>query len=80
MQNRKIKSINRNSVKELDSISPALKKQNYNEASEIYQKYKLNLSDEIGMKYTSKLEHVIKDLKNCEKCKSLFEFINVIRK
>lgn len=32
---------------------------------------KLRLKDEVGMKYTSKLEHTIENLKNCEKCKSL---------
>lgn len=32
---------------------------------------KLKLKDEIGMKYTSKLEHTVENLKNCEKCKSL---------
>ena len=29
---------------------------------------KLRLKDEVGMKYTSKLEHTIDNLKNCEKC------------
>ena len=28
---------------------------------------KFKLKEEIGMKYTSKLEHVIDNLKNCEK-------------
>lgn len=32
---------------------------------------KLKLTDEVGMKYTSKLEHTVENLKNCEKCKSL---------
>lgn len=32
---------------------------------------KFKLTDEVGMKYTSKLEHVVENLKNCEKCKSL---------
>ena len=32
---------------------------------------KLKLKDEVGMKYTSKLEHTISNLKNCEKCKNL---------
>ena len=32
---------------------------------------KLKLTDEIGMKYTSKLEHTVENLRNCEKCKSL---------
>lgn len=32
---------------------------------------KFKLSDEVGMKYTSKLEHTINNLRNCEKCKSL---------
>ena len=32
---------------------------------------KLKLSDEVGMKYTSKLEHTIENLRNCEKCKNL---------
>ena len=40
LQSRKIKNINTNSVKELKSISLALKEQSYNEAGEIYQKYK----------------------------------------
>ena len=32
---------------------------------------KFKLSDEVGMKYTSKLEHVINNLNNCENCKGL---------
>lgn len=32
---------------------------------------KLKLSDEVGMKYTSKIEHTVSNLRNCEKCKSL---------
>ena len=41
-----------------------------NIATSLYAtKFKLN--DEIAMKYTSKLERVVKDLKNCEKCKNL---------
>ncbi len=39
---------------------------------------KLKLSDEIGMKYTSKLEHTIENLKNCENCKSLNECKNEV--
>ncbi len=36
------------------------------------------LSDEIGMKYTTKLEKTIEDLNNCEKCKSLLECKNKV--
>ncbi len=39
LQNRKIKSININSVKELESISLSLEKQSYNEATEKYKNY-----------------------------------------
>ncbi len=39
---------------------------------------KFKLSDEVGMKYTSKLERVVNDLKNCEKCKSLLECKNEV--
>lgn len=39
---------------------------------------KFKLSDEIGMKYTSKLETVVSNLKNCEKCKSLYECKNEV--
>lgn len=39
---------------------------------------KFKLSDEVGMKYTSKLERVVSDLKNCEKCKSLLECKNEV--
>ena len=39
---------------------------------------KLKLSDEVGMKYTSKLEHTINDLKNCENCKCLNECKNEV--
>ena len=37
---------------------------------------KFKLDDETGMKYTSKLEHVVDNLKNCEKCKGLVECKN----
>ena len=37
---------------------------------------KFKLSEEVGMKYTSKLEHVVNNLKNCEKCKGLIECKN----
>lgn len=37
---------------------------------------RLKLTDEIGMKYTSKLEHTINDLHNCENCKGLVECKN----
>lgn len=39
---------------------------------------KFKLTDEVGMKYTSKLERVINNLKNCEKCKNLFECKNEV--
>ncbi len=39
---------------------------------------KLKISDEIGMKYTSKLEHTLSNLKNCENCKNLFECTNEV--
>jgi len=39
---------------------------------------KFKLSDEVGMKYTSKLERVVKELKNCENCSSLLECRNEV--
>lgn len=42
----------------------------------LVNKFKLN--EDIGMKYTSKLENVISNLKNCEKCKSLLECKNEV--
>lgn len=39
---------------------------------------KLKLTEEIGMKYTSKLEHTIENLKNCENCKCLNECKNEV--
>lgn len=39
LQNKKIKSINKNSVKELESISLSLEKQSYNEAKGKYEIY-----------------------------------------
>lgn len=42
LQTKKIKSINKNSVKELDSISLCLKTQSYNEANEKYKSYEEN--------------------------------------
>lgn len=39
---------------------------------------KLKLKDEIGMKYTSKLENTVNDLKNCSKCKNLIECKNKV--
>ena len=39
---------------------------------------KLKLTDEEGMKYTSKLEHTIENLKNCENCKCLNECKNEV--
>ena len=39
---------------------------------------KFKLKEEVGMKYTSKLEHVISNLKNCEKCKNLLECKNEV--
>ena len=39
---------------------------------------KLKLTDEVGMKYTSKLEHNIENLKNCENCKCLNECKNEV--
>ena len=40
---------------------------------------KFKLKEEVGMKYTSKLEHVIDNLKNCENCKSLMECKNEVK-
>lgn len=39
---------------------------------------KFKLTDEVGMKYTSKLERVVSELKNCEKCSSLLECKNEV--
>lgn len=39
---------------------------------------KLKITDEVGMKYTSKLEHTIENLKNCENCKCLNECKNEV--
>lgn len=39
---------------------------------------KFELSDEIGMKYTSKLETVIENLKNCENCNGLNDCKNKV--
>ena len=39
---------------------------------------KFKLTDEVGMKYTSKLEHTIENLKNCENCKCLNECKNEV--
>ena len=39
---------------------------------------KFKLKEELGMKYTSKLEHVIDNLNNCEKCKGLVECKNEV--
>lgn len=39
---------------------------------------KLEITDEIGMKYTSKLEKCVECLKNCDKCKSLIECKNEV--
>ena len=39
---------------------------------------KLQITDEIGMKYTSKLEKCVECLKNCDKCKSLIECKNEV--
>ena len=39
---------------------------------------KFKLKEEVGMRYTSKLEHVIDNLNNCEKCKGLVECKNDI--
>ena len=39
---------------------------------------KFKLKEEVGMKYTSKLEHVVENLNNCEKCKSLLECKNEV--
>jgi len=40
---------------------------------------KFKLTEEVGMKYTSKLERVVNDLKNCEKCKGLIECKNEVK-
>ena len=40
---------------------------------------KFKLSEDVGMKYTSKLEHVVNDLKNCEKCKNLIDCKNEVK-
>lgn len=39
---------------------------------------KLKITEEVGMKYTSKLEHTICDFKNCEGCKGLVECKNEV--
>ena len=39
---------------------------------------KLEITDEVGMKYTSKLEKCVECLKNCDKCKSLIECKNEV--
>ncbi|MBQ3021641.1 MAG: primosomal protein DnaI [Bacilli bacterium] len=39
---------------------------------------KFKLTDEDGMKYTSKLEMVVSNLKNCERCKGLVECKNEV--
>ena len=43
----------------------------------LVNKFKLN--EEIGMKYTSKLEHVIENLNNCENCKGLVMCKNEVK-
>lgn len=40
---------------------------------------KFKIDEEVGMKYTSKLEHVVNDLKNCNNCKNLFECKNNVK-
>ena len=47
-----------------------------NKFKALVNKFKLN--EEVGMKYTSKLEKVISNLKNCEKCKNLLECKNEV--
>ena len=39
---------------------------------------KFKLDDEVGMKYTSKLERVVSELNNCENCSSLLECKNEV--
>ena len=39
---------------------------------------KLKIKDEIGMKYTSKLENTASELKNCSKCKNIIECKNKV--
>lgn len=39
---------------------------------------KFELSDEIGMRYTSKLEYVVENLRNCETCRGLNECKNEV--
>ena len=39
---------------------------------------KLKLKEEIGMKYTSKLENTVNELRNCMKCKNLIECKNKV--
>ena len=39
---------------------------------------RLKISDEVGMKYTSKLEKTVCSLKNCKNCKSLIECKNEV--
>ena len=39
---------------------------------------RLKIKEEIGMKYTSKLEHTVSELKNCEGCKGLIECKNSV--
>jgi len=39
---------------------------------------KFEIKEELGMKYTSKLEKCVECLKNCDKCKSLIECKNEV--
>ncbi len=39
---------------------------------------KLKIKEELAMKYTSKIEHTVSDLKNCKNCKNLMECKNEV--
>lgn len=39
---------------------------------------RLKIQEEVGIKYTSKLEHTVSELKNCEGCKGLIECKNSV--
>ena len=56
-----------------DNYVKALKEENFKKLVN-----KLKLTDELGMKYTSKLENTVEELKNCSKCKHLIECKNKV--
>ena len=56
-----------------DNYVKALKDENFKKLIN-----KLKLNEDIGMKYTSKLENTVEELKNCTKCKHLIECKNKV--